>query len=301
MQLRQLQELKRNVPQYRKDFIRLVSRQDSELDAILDDLLDEIDTAIKDNSSGGKIQDQDRISFLLPAIFAVFALDLLNIMKDKNRDAADIQRDFTSEEVRKLYTGVPGFSNVFNKFTKMAENYVNNIPKNLPYRGFPNSSYTIGGAIKTVEKDSIKVVRSILSVGIREGKSAREIANDISMYVKPLPDGKKVSPFTWVRDFLGRPKIQPNVPAGSVSFNAFRIARTEINNTYRSAVVDLHKDQPWLEGYIWNLSRSHPKIDICDEYADGSPYKTPQSVPRAHPHCMCYITMSLLPAKEVKW
>lgn len=82
--------------------------------------------------------------------------------------------------------------------------------------------------------------------------------------------------------------FSPEVPGGT-SYAAMRLARTEINNAHHDTTVSLTKDQPWVQGFEWHLSGSHPKPDPCDDLADRSPYK-PDDVPsKPHPQCLCYL------------
>lgn len=295
MELRQLEELKQNVPASRKKFIRLVRDQDTALDDLLDDLVSSVDDKITQNTSNDRITSLDRISLALPAIFLIFINDWVDLMETSNVKAATIIANDQAKIITTEYRGIKPLADDIARFERKAQSYPDSIVARFMFRKFPDG-ITIGQHIKTVQKEFVNVSRSILEVGVREGKSATQIAYDLKQYLKPLPEGKRVSPFTWVRDFFGRPKVQMiekgEIPAGSVSYNAFRIARTEINNTYRNAVVELNRGESWAEGFNWNLSFSHWKTDICDEFADGSPYKA-NNLPDSHPHCMCYVTVEL--------
>lgn len=115
-------------------------------------------------------------------------------------------------------------------------------------------------------------VEAIVNRGLLQGKGAREIAADVSKY------------------------INPNVPGG-VRHAAMRLARTEINNAFHYTAIRYTREMPWVTGYKWNLSGSHPKPDICNEMAQnnhgaGDPGVYPKSkVPgKPHPHCFCFIT-----------
>lgn len=91
--------------------------------------------------------------------------------------------------------------------------------------------------------------------------------------------------------------ISPNTPGG-VRYAALRLARTEINNAFHAVSVSNAVDKPWVNSMDWNLSRSHPEPDICNEIADESPYK-PEDVPRKpHPHCFCYVTPTVIPEDD---
>jgi urease gamma subunit len=74
------------------------------------------------------------------------------------------------------------------------------------------------------------------------------------------------------------------------------IAWTETAHAYLKATVELTKDEEEIVGYQWRLSRSHPRADICDVYANvdyglGRGVHPKNKLPRlpAHPHCMCYL------------
>lgn len=91
--------------------------------------------------------------------------------------------------------------------------------------------------------------------------------------------------------------IQPNV-RGGVSYAAKRLGRTEINNAFHTVAVDGMKRRPWVDAVRWNLSGSHPKTDVCDDYAGKSHYQggsrgvfRKEEVPgKPHPQCLCFTT-----------
>jgi hypothetical protein len=89
--------------------------------------------------------------------------------------------------------------------------------------------------------------------------------------------------------------FDPKVPGGA-SYAANRLARTEINNAHHETTIRLTKDQPWVDGYQWQLSRSHPKPDVCDALAGGGPngdgiYGKLHAPSKPHPQCLCYVTI----------
>lgn len=93
------------------------------------------------------------------------------------------------------------------------------------------------------------------------------------------------------------PMILPTTPGG-VSYAANRLARTEINNAFHRAQIDRRSQEPWTQGFKWNISRSHPKPDECNVYAETSHYeggpagvfKPNQAPGKPHPNCLCYLT-----------
>jgi len=90
--------------------------------------------------------------------------------------------------------------------------------------------------------------------------------------------------------------FNPNTPGG-VRYAALRLARSEINNAFHAVAVQQVQDKPWVHAMQWHLSGSHPKSDVCDDYAHEDQFRQgagifPKAeVPRKpHPHCFCYVT-----------
>lgn len=92
--------------------------------------------------------------------------------------------------------------------------------------------------------------------------------------------------------------INPNTPGG-VSYAAKRLARTEINNAFHQSQIRYTREMPWVEGYKWNLSKSHPKgtgcvcADMASRNHDGigrGVYKKNNVPGKPHPQCLCFLT-----------
>ena len=124
--------------------------------------------------------------------------------------------------------------------------------------------YKLSERIYANGKLSVKQVAAKVERGLALQRSAREIA------------------------FSVRGHFSPVVPGGS-SYAAMRLARTEINNAHHHTTLRLSKDKPWVSGWKWNLSHSHPRPDPCDalaaiEHSKDNPPDKP------HPMCLCYVT-----------
>lgn len=91
--------------------------------------------------------------------------------------------------------------------------------------------------------------------------------------------------------------ISPDTPGGA-SYAAKRLGRTELNNAFHRTQIDQRKDDPFVDGMQWHLSRTHPKADDCDTFANGQHFRggepgvfRPSDVPRKpHIQCLCFIT-----------
>ena len=120
-----------------------------------------------------------------------------------------------------------------------------------------------------------------INSGLLRGQSAQEIARDISKY------------------------LSPRIPGGQ-SYVSMRLARTEINNAFHFTSIRHTREMPWVRGYRWNLSGSHPsKPDVCNQYAtedhdgDGPGIFRKRGVPaKPHPNCLCYITTITMTSDE---
>lgn len=91
--------------------------------------------------------------------------------------------------------------------------------------------------------------------------------------------------------------FNPNTPGG-VRYAAMRLARTEINNAFHAMTAEKAARDPWITEVEWNLSKSHPKPDICNKVAEESPFPSDRVPARPHPQCMCYITPSPIAEDE---
>jgi hypothetical protein len=115
------------------------------------------------------------------------------------------------------------------------------------------------------------LVNRVVTRGLLLGHGAKEIARD----VKGL--------------------ISPNV-RGGVSYAAKRLARTELNNAFRTAQEQRYADEPWTRGMRWNLSGSHPRRDVCNVNAEQDIHDLGAGVyrvgerPDSHPNCLCFLT-----------
>lgn len=116
-------------------------------------------------------------------------------------------------------------------------------------------------------------VDDVINRGLLLQKSAAQIAEDVRKY------------------------ISPNTPGGT-AYAANRLARTEINHAFHAQQIASREEEPWTQGFHWNLSGSHPKPDECNEYAEKVHFKgggvgdfQVGKVPgKPHPNCLCFIT-----------
>ena len=139
-----------------------------------------------------------------------------------------------------------------------------------------------------------------LSVGLSEGKSAKDLSKDVRTYLR-----EPAKLFRKVRDLegnlnLSKPAKLYNPGAGvyrSSYKNAIRLTGTEINMAYRSADFIRWNQLKFVVGIQVKLSDNHtikdpktgkprPFIDICDKLQGKYP-KTFE-FKGWHPNCRCF-------------
>ena len=133
-----------------------------------------------------------------------------------------------------------------------------------------------------------QAIRDIIWDGTARGRDAVKVARDIEKYVrhgaKTLADD-----YPDMMDRMGR-RIPKNL-----SYEALRLARTEMSNALREGSYAAGRVNPSYIGSRWLLSSSHPIPDICDDFASADlyglgpgGYPKGEEPPIAHPNCLCY-------------
>jgi hypothetical protein len=278
---------------YREDFIDLVIREEREVVDLTDSTRDKVATAVQKYHN-----DESRLISSINPIMAVWAVSFLYLLTKDNAEANSIISEREINLINDKYNSPP----LTGLIQKTADNLSTKFPAYFATRKFPDG-IAIGQRIKSVAGSTKKTMIDIITVGMKEGKSAKVIAGDLDNFLKPSPSQIWTGPFQWYREKFGYKvkKVPAGRAAGSLHFNSIRIARTEINYTYRQELLNLHDKKPWVDGFDWKLSGAHPKTDICDDWAAGSPYKDKAEVEGlGHTHCMCYITVRLKKLEDIE-
>lgn len=121
-----------------------------------------------------------------------------------------------------------------------------------------------------------QMISHTLKDGIVTGRSANEVAKELTRYYDPA--------------------------FGGGNYAARRLARTEITRSLGAGTIDAQKRNPFSRGVKWALSGSHPRSDLCDPNAGEDQFKLGEGVypatqvPRypAHPNCLC----TLIPVND---
>ena len=104
----------------------------------------------------------------------------------------------------------------------------------------------------------------LINTHIARGTSASELAKAVRQFVDPA------SP-------------------GGVQYAARRLARTELNNAFHATTILIGSESPFIDGFEWKLSGSHPEGDECDDYAAVDVWPAKDVPRKPHPNCLCYL------------
>lgn len=135
-----------------------------------------------------------------------------------------------------------------------------------------------------------ETMTKILQAAVAEGQDCVKTARMLDQYVLK---GKQ----TLVDNYPNMIKRMGNRIPKDVSYEALRLARTEMTAAYGEGVLVAAKVNPATQGIKYILSKSHPKRDICDDitgtdsYGLGIGVYPVDSAPSYpfHPHCLCVV------------
>ena len=144
-------------------------------------------------------------------------------------------------------------------------------------------------------KDQVELY---LASGITTGKSAAGIARDIKIY---LNEPERLFRRVRQEGKLVLSKAARGYKPGSGIYrssfqNAKRLARNEINMSYRMSDYVRRKQLPFITGIMVHLSASHPILDMCNDLQG----KYPKGFIFGgwHVNCICYTTSIMLSEKN---
>jgi hypothetical protein len=171
-------------------------------------------------------------------------------------------------------------------------------------------SLNLSARIWNIDREARDGMNVVLMNGIANGDSAWNIAQQLEQFLGANADcprwtstrlyGKTKSDIA-TGDTTGLLRGADCTGAG-VSYNALRLARTEIQKAHALATDKVLASQPWVEKEKVNLSAAHPETDICDETVQGGEkgegiYEVGTVELPLHPNCLCYKTAVLMDEK----
>jgi hypothetical protein len=151
-----------------------------------------------------------------------------------------------------------------------------------PHEWLDPNGRNLSDRIWRTGQETRRRIDALISEGIRQGRSSLAIANDLEAFLLPSRRWRRTT-----------------APYGrDASFDAMRLARTEISIAHSRASFATARANPFVNGMDWALSARHPKPDVCDGLATigmsgqriRAPYpldNAPMVVQDSHPQCIC--------------
>ena len=123
-------------------------------------------------------------------------------------------------------------------------------------------------------------IQNVVAKGLTENKPIKDIADDLMKYVDPTAR----KPWDWSKVYPGT--------AAKVDYNAQRLARTMIQHSFQSSLVQSQRYNPFCRGVIWHSVGLHGRTcEQCLE-RDGNVFPV-KDLPLDHPNGLCYFEPAL--------
>jgi len=154
-------------------------------------------------------------------------------------------------------------------------------------------------------------IRRTVANSVAQQKSNWEVAQDLEGYL-----GAGAGCPRWTRERLRITKS--DIAAGDdtgritgddckgqgVSYNALRLARTEMQFAAHAMTRELFDAMPWVDAERFWLSPDHPEVDECDDWEGGGPngdgiYPLGEIVLPLHPNCLCFTEGIIVSVEEL--
>lgn len=227
--------------------------------------------------------------------FGVLAITHERVIKPlTTKDTKATKEEALTEAVK---DGV--FSPQIRILLDVAENYL-----------YGGQSLNLSGRIWKLDRETREGISRVLMQAIANSSSAWDTAKALEQFLGANEDCPR---WTSTRLYGLTAKEKTTSTTGllsgkacdgrGVSYNALRLARTEIQKMHGLATDKMMAMQPWVEKEQVHLSAAHPERDECDdiiedgENGEGIYPKGEIELP-IHPNCFCFKTAVMMNEKE---
>jgi hypothetical protein len=160
-----------------------------------------------------------------------------------------------------------------------------------------SDGYTLSQRVwDRARSDWLNRVRTVLSVGLSEGRDPVKIAADLGAYTS---GGSVKLIGRWGTLKRGTSEFARRIP-GQIDWRATRLVRSELYAALQSASASAGAVNPGCTGeFDWVLSAGRQHWDCtCEGLAAASPYSRASLPGYPHSNCMCTVTPKLRPRGE---
>ncbi len=239
--------------------------------------------------------------------------DIYEQLKVLSKEAIETSSQIASSVQLSYLERISPNINISNSFKNMFSRISSDVVKQMISGEYYKDKKSLDERIWLITDSNIKDIDALIKSNILGGANARELAKQLEAYINPNKRMESVP--IYVMNESGKlVKLPP--PSGisnKIAYQAQRLARTSLSQSYTETYIQGTKDNPFNVGLKWNLSPSHYERqvkrwgeDICDVYANNNSYNLgkgiypPDEYPVPHPNCLCYPTQENLPIEQAR-
>lgn len=190
-------------------------------------------------------------------------------------DVGEIVVNVNKRWLRSLGMNIDSFEYRFSVEKRIA---ISKVINGQIYKDFGGLSEKVWNISNGHERD----IYNIISKGIATEMNAYDIALNLEKYLNP---SKRLKWSNVSKGKNGEP-IRFPVKNHAIDYNAVRLLRTTLQHVYQQSVIEMTKNSPFVEGYLWIAAGNHP-CPLCLD-RDGKIFKASE-VPYDHPNGRCEI------------
>lgn len=165
-------------------------------------------------------------------------------------------------------------------------------------RVFKNKPFVLSDKIWDISGNNLEKIKDIIESGVNT--DARKVAEALSCYVKKGAEN-------FVKDYPALAERMGGHLPKDLVYEALRLARNELSETYWLATIEGYKDNPAIKAVKWLLSNNRiPGYhDVCDELAYADDYGLgcgiyPLDDAPMKPHICCLCCLAPVILKDIE-
>lgn len=272
----------------RKQFLRLVQKQEKELLKIYVEASKQVSYKLS-NANAGSLTA--RYLSELDRSLKRYVTELTFNLSKSTKEGIKASSEIASAVQLSYFDKIAPRQDIMSTFSKMFTQLPSSITKQLISGGYYSDGKTLDQRLWNIGNKNARDIDRLIKINVAKGTNARELAKELDAYINPL---SRINPKTLEAGMSSK-----------ISYQAQRLARTSLTHASTETYIQGSKMNPFNNGLKWNLSPSHYERqvakygeDICDEYA-RQVFK-PNEYPVPHPNCLCYPTQENVPVEEAR-
>ncbi|OSA69888.1 hypothetical protein [Clostridium botulinum] len=289
-----MNEYQRKVFEGRKEFLKLVQKQEKELLKIYEEASRQISYKLSKAKPGGITTRY--LNELDKSIYR-YILELRTNLSKSIKEGIEASSQIASAVQLDYFDMIVPREDIKSTFNKMFTQLPSNITKQLISGNYYSDGKTLDQRLWNITKKNSKDIDTLIKINIAKGANARELAKELNTYIN---HSNKITPKTFEAGMNKK-----------ISYQAQRLSRTCLNHASTETYIHGSRMNPFCRGLKWNLSPSHSsrmkgKTDECDAYAIQDIYELgagiypPDKYPIAHPNCLCYPTQENISVQKAR-